>query len=101
MNKYCRNKRGQTLVEFALVLPIFLLFVMAICQFGLVFFTYLTANEAAREGARLTVVGTHYSTVKTTIATKFKIDESTISFDPTADTSLTVGSDVAVNGHDG
>ena len=44
--------RGQSLVEFALVLlPLFLL-VLGIIQFGLVFNTYVTMTNAAREGAR-------------------------------------------------
>jgi Flp pilus assembly protein TadG len=47
-----RARRGQALVEFALVLPIFLLIVFGIVDVGR--YVYLTNafNEAAREGAR-------------------------------------------------
>jgi Flp pilus assembly protein TadG len=48
-----RNQSGQSLVEFALVvLPLFLI-LLGIIQFGLIFNTYVTMTNAAREGARL------------------------------------------------
>lgn len=44
--------RGQSLVEFALVLiPLFIL-LLGIIQFGFIFNTYVTMTNAAREGAR-------------------------------------------------
>ena len=44
--------RGQSLVEFSLVLvPLFML-VLGIIQFGLIFNSYVTLTNAAREGAR-------------------------------------------------
>ncbi|KUO51458.1 MAG: hypothetical protein APF76_13930 [Desulfitibacter sp. BRH_c19] len=55
--KWIRNKRGQALVELALVLPVFLLLLGGVVETSRVFFTYLTVNHAAREGARLGVVG--------------------------------------------
>lgn len=55
--KWIRNKRGQALVELALVLPVFLLFLGGVVETSRVFFTYLTVNHAAREGARLGAVG--------------------------------------------
>jgi Flp pilus assembly protein TadG len=44
---------GQSLVEFALVLPVLLLILLGIIQFGAVFNSLITLNAAAREGARL------------------------------------------------
>jgi len=44
--------KGQGLVEFALVLPVFLLLMIGIIEFGWFFFIYSTANSAAREAAR-------------------------------------------------
>jgi len=58
---FCRLKSGesgQSVVEFALVLPIFLLLVMGLIQFGAIFNGQITVTSAAREGARLGVVGT-------------------------------------------
>lgn len=44
--------RGQSLVEFALVLVPLLLLVLGVIQFGLIFNSYVTMTNAAREGAR-------------------------------------------------
>jgi Flp pilus assembly protein TadG len=47
-----RNRSlGQSLVEFALVLPVFLLFFAAVLDLGRVFYANITLNNAAREGA--------------------------------------------------
>lgn len=43
--------RGQSLVEFALILPIFLVFVSACLDLGRVFYANISLNNAAREGA--------------------------------------------------
>ncbi len=51
-----RGERGQGLVEFVLVLPIFLLLVFAIMDFGMGFHAWLTITNSAREGARLGAV---------------------------------------------
>ena len=51
-----RHQRGQSLVEFALVLPLFLLILAAIVDFGMGLATTITISNAAREGARLGVV---------------------------------------------
>ena len=47
-----RDSRGQSLVEFALVLTPLLLLMLAIVQFGLIFNGYVTLSNAVREGAR-------------------------------------------------
>jgi Flp pilus assembly protein TadG len=47
-----RSERGQTLAEFAIVVPVLLMLVMAILQFGLVFRDYITLTDATRAGAR-------------------------------------------------
>lgn len=52
-----KNQKGQALVEFALILPILLLVVMAILQFGMMLNSYLTIENASREGARAGIVG--------------------------------------------
>jgi hypothetical protein len=57
VRKTLRNKRGVTLIEFALVLPIFLVLVAAILDFGLLFFVQHALQFATREGARLALVG--------------------------------------------
>ena len=47
-----RFQRGQSIVEFALVLPLFLLFTFSIIYFGCVFADYVTLGTIARSSAR-------------------------------------------------
>jgi Flp pilus assembly protein TadG len=48
-----RRTRGQSLVEFALILPLFLLLLAGMIDFGLGLYSYMTIINAARDGARL------------------------------------------------
>jgi Flp pilus assembly protein TadG len=50
-----RRSSGQSLVEFALVFPIFILVLAAIIDFGLGMYSYMTVINAVREGGRLAV----------------------------------------------
>lgn len=50
------RERGQSLAEFALVAPIFLMLVFAIVDFGMGFHAWITVTNSAREGARLGAV---------------------------------------------
>jgi len=50
------SQRGAELVEFALVLPILLLVIMGIIDFGFAFQRYQVITNAAREGARVGVL---------------------------------------------
>src|SRR5439155_411108 len=47
-----RTCRGQSLVEFALVLPLMVTVMLGIVDFGFVFFVRGSVENAAREGAR-------------------------------------------------
>lgn len=51
-----KDNRGQTLVELALLLPILVLLVFGILEFGRVFNETLVVTAAAREGARVAAV---------------------------------------------
>jgi Flp pilus assembly protein TadG len=48
-----KREDGQSLVEFALVIPIFLLVLFAIVDFGMAFHAWITVTNSAREGGRL------------------------------------------------
>jgi Flp pilus assembly protein TadG len=52
MAKRMGAEAGQDLVEYALVLPLFLLLTISIFEFGILFFQYGTVANAAREAAR-------------------------------------------------
>ncbi|HID65103.1 MAG TPA: pilus assembly protein, partial [Anaerolineae bacterium] len=51
------REKGQTMVEFALILPILLLVMFVIIESGRIFQAYITVQHAAREGARYAVTG--------------------------------------------
>lgn len=48
-----KRQRGQGLAEFAIVMPIFLVLLAAMFEFGLAFSDRLTMGNATREGARI------------------------------------------------
>jgi len=51
-----QRRRGQAMVEFALVLPIFLMMMMAVFDLGRMIYMYNGVAEAARELSRVTSV---------------------------------------------
>jgi len=46
------NARGQSLVEMAIILPVFMILLLALVEFGFVFANYQGLEYATREGAR-------------------------------------------------
>ena len=70
-----KGERGQALVEFALIVPIFLLLVFAIVDFGMGFHAWITVTNAAREGARVGAVGADSATIQG------KVTDTTVSLD--------------------
>ena len=54
-----RDERGQSVVEFALILPVLFTLAMILFDFGRVVSTQNEITNAAREGARLGSVGTY------------------------------------------
>ena len=63
-----QSDRGAAAVEFALVLPLLLLLVLGIIDFGRLYFTQITLTDAAREGVRVLALGTADPTVTTQTA---------------------------------
>ena len=51
-----RQEDGQELIEYVLVLPVLLLFVFGVAEFGIAVFNFNTIANAAREGARAAIV---------------------------------------------
>jgi len=62
------NRRGQALVEFALLLPLVMLILIGIVEFGRAWQAKQTLTDAAREGARIAVVGNGQYTTDTVTA---------------------------------
>jgi Flp pilus assembly protein TadG len=50
------DEAGAELIEFALVLPLLMLMLLAIIDFGMLFQRYHVVTNAAREGARVSVL---------------------------------------------
>ena len=70
-----RRQRGQGLTEFALVIPIFLLLVVALFDLGRAVFAYNTLTNAAREGARTAIVNQYTPTIVTRAKSQTQIVE--------------------------
>jgi Flp pilus assembly protein TadG len=51
-----RHEGGQAFVEFVIVLPILVMLLLGIAQFGLAFHNYLSITDATRVGARAAAV---------------------------------------------
>jgi Flp pilus assembly protein TadG len=67
-----KKNDGQALVEFAIILPILLLILMGIVEFGMMLNSYLTVRNACREGARTAIVGSSDVEIKSLILTVSK-----------------------------
>lgn len=75
-----REQKGSTIVEFAVVLPLFLTFLLGVMEFSRLLYTWNAANEATREGARYAVVCAD-PTSKTHIVERMQIVMPEISAD--------------------
>ncbi len=64
-----KKEKGQAMVEFALVLPIILLFIGGIIDFGWIFHNQLAANNASREAARYIAIHYYFDNLNSTTAT--------------------------------
>ena len=62
-NGRAEGERGQSLVEFTMIIPIFLLLVFAIVDFGMGLYSWIVVTNAAREGARVGTVGADTATI--------------------------------------
>lgn len=72
-----RRERGTSVVEMAIVLPLLLLLVFAVGEFGLMYQQWQTLTNAAREGARSGVVFRGSDCVPGTVQTEIENTVST------------------------
>jgi Flp pilus assembly protein TadG len=82
-----RDARGQSMVELALVLPVFILLLVAIFDLGHVVWANDTLSNAAREAARFAIV---HGDKSTSPATKQNIKDVAIDWADNAGTVPTV-----------
>lgn len=97
--QYLRNNKGQSMVEMALVLPVLMLLLFGILEFGLVFHEYLVVTAAAREGARTDAIGSDYTVVENAVKEAARtVDRGSLDivFDPVDETARVYGDPVTV-----
>lgn len=81
-----RDQRGAAAVEFALVLPVLLLVMFGIINFGVVFAQQISLSNGARQGARYAVTDT---TICSQITSEARAGAGTIGMSP-ADVGVSV-----------
>jgi Flp pilus assembly protein TadG len=86
---------GQSLVEFALILPVLLLIFMGILDFGRAVFAYNALSNAAREGARVAIVDQSTSGGVSAAAQRAADSATNLSIDPSTDVDVAYTEPVA------
>jgi Flp pilus assembly protein TadG len=92
-----QDRRGQALVEFALVIPIFLVVLSALLYFGFMLYSKMTVINAAREGAHYGIILDPIDAAFTTKIASQVSAAATVGLDPTKITTTTTGFKV-ING---
>ncbi len=95
-----RDDNGQTMVEFILVLPVLLIVLFGIVQFGITFKDYVTLTDAVRAGARTAAVSRNSAnpTADTIARVKNASDLTPANVDVTVTSTWVHGDDVVVTG---
>lgn len=82
----CRES-GAAAVEFALVLPVLLLVLFGIIDFGRLYFTQITLTDAAREGVRVLALegasGSGYTSAQAVADAKSRVQDAAAGVDGT------------------
>jgi Flp pilus assembly protein TadG len=92
---------GQTFVEFALALPLLVVILFGIIQFGIAFHDYITVTDATRAGARKAAVSRPLSPSQRTEAVVTAVRNSAQNLDqaaltPSVTSTWEPGADVTV-----
>lgn len=84
------NERGAAATEFALLLPVFLMILFGIIEFGMIMYGREVVTNAAREGARAGIVqgppkrtAGDITTIANTYLTGTGISQADVTFTPT------------------
>ena len=90
--KKIKHEKGATAIEFALILPVFIIIIFAVFQFGIVFNNWIALTYAAREGARLAAVDEYDEAVVRQRVPSAKIESITVDWpsDPEIGDPVTV-----------
>ncbi|WP_312468866.1 pilus assembly protein [Neobacillus sp.] len=91
-----KSENGQSLVEFALVLPLLVMLLFGIVDFGRALHAYLTIDHAGREAARAASIGKDNAAVKVIAknqGTSIGLKEDWVNVSPA---SRTPGTDISI-----
>jgi len=94
ISKLKKSPRGQSLVEMALVIPILIIVLFGILEFGRIFHSYLVITHAAREGARFGVISKDVDQIKQKVRDTsggINLQLGDIDVNPSANDNLTTG----------
>jgi Flp pilus assembly protein TadG len=97
-----KSERGQTMVEFTLIVPILLVLMLGIAQFGITFNNYVTLTDAVRAGARKAAVSRNTSNPAgaceaAVLAAGANLDQAELDSDLSCVSTWAPGSDVTVH----
>ena len=97
-----KSARGQTFTEFALVLPMLIVLMLGIVQFGVAFNNYVTLTDAVRAGARKAAVSRNSSDPAgacraAVLAAAGSLDTTELSSNLSCTSSWAPGSEVTVH----
>ena len=81
-------RKGQTLIETALLLPIFILILAGILDFGWILGNQLMVSNGSRDGARYAIVNSDASDLESLVSTRVHANPGLSS---TTDVSVSVG----------
>lgn len=87
MGKSIGNTKGQAMVEFALILPVILLLVLGVVEFGRFYNAWLMVTHASREGARtasLGGTGTEIESAVTAVMASYDASRLTVTVNPSS-----------------
>lgn len=97
---YRKKQRGASVVEFAVVAPLFFMLILGIIEFGRVMTVQQVITNAAREGARMAILdGSSASEVQSWVTDYLKgghIEGATIEIDPSEPSSAGYGAPITV-----
>jgi len=105
LEKICRScrtkRRGASAVEFAVVAPVFFLFIFGMFEFGRVVMVQQFLTNATREGARVGILDNSTTSEVTTAVNTYlnsaNIQGATITVTPNPPSTATYGSPVTVS----
>jgi Flp pilus assembly protein TadG len=94
-----REERGQTMAEFAIVLPVLVVLLFGVIQFGILFNNYVTLTDAVRAGARTAAVSRNDANptgAATTAVRNSASDLNQSNLNVTVNSAWAAGTDVTV-----